>query len=172
MGLLTLLMAPLGWLLSGLPPLFHFLQVEKLTSVWTLIGIEFGIVFGFLMIVLANISSKSTTISTQITLIKSLHLSVFELLFVSLCAGFGEEILFRLFLQAWVSPLLAAIFFVAIHGYIQPKDWTTTKYGLMVLLFIIVISYALQPLGIWFCIAAHVSYDFTLFYYWSKLSSS
>lgn len=170
LGLLTLLMAPLGWILSGIPPISDFLQFDNITSVWSLIGVEFGFVFGFFMIVLTNIGSESTSISAQIATIKSLHLTVFELFFLSICAGFGEEILFRLALQEWIHPILAAVFFVAIHGYINPKDWSTTKYGIFVLFFIIVISYALEPLGIWFCIAAHVTYDFVLFYYWSKLA--
>lgn len=170
LGVLTLLMAPLGWLIVGMPSIASFLQLEKCSLTWTMIGSEFGFVFGFFMIVLTNIGSESTSISVQIATVKSLHLTVFELLFLSICAGFGEEILFRLALQEWLHPLIAAVFFVAIHGYINPKDWSTTKYGIFVLFFIIVISYALEPLGIWFCIAAHVTYDFVLFYYWSKLA--
>ena len=170
LGVLTLLMAPLGWLIVGTPSIASFLQLEKCSLTWTIIGSEFGFVFGFFMIVLTNIGSESTSISAQIATIKSLHLTVFELLFLSICAGFGEEILFRLALQEWLHPFIAAVFFVAIHGYINPKDWSTTKYGIFVLFFIIVISYALEPLGIWFCIAAHVTYDFVLFYYWSKLA--
>lgn len=170
LGVLTLLMAPLGWLIVGMPSIATFLQLGKHSLTWTMIGAEFGFVFGFFMIVLTNIGSESTSISAQIATIKSLHLTVFELFFLSICAGFGEEILFRLALQEWLHPLLAAVFFVAIHGYINPKDWSTTKYGIFVLFFIIAISYALEPLGIWFCIAAHVSYDFVLFYYWSKLA--
>jgi len=164
------MMAPLGWGLSGFPNLSTFLQLDNFTSVWSIIGLEFGFVVGFIMILLTNIGSESASISAQITIIQSLQLSLVELLFLSICAGFGEEILFRLFVQEWLHPLLAAVFFVAIHGYINPKDWSTTKYGLMVLLFIIVISYGLKPLGIWFCIAAHISYDFVLFYYWSKIA--
>lgn len=168
--MLTLMMAPLGWGLSGFPELSGFLQFNNITSVWSLIGIEFGFVIGFIMIVITNIGSESASISAQVSVIQSLHLSVIELLFLSFCAGFGEEILFRLFLQEWLHPLLASLFFVAIHGYINPKDWSTTKYGLLVLLFIISISYALKPLGIWFCISAHIAYDFVLFYYWSKIA--
>lgn len=170
MGVLTLMMAPLGWGLSGFPEISEFLQFKNISSAWTLIGLEFGFVVAFIMILLTNIGSESASISAQITIIQSLQLSLVELLFLSICAGFGEEILFRLFVQEWLHPILAAVFFVAIHGYINPKDWSTTKYGLMVLLFIIVISYGLKPLGIWFCIAAHISYDFVLFYYWSKIA--
>lgn len=170
LGVLTLLMALLGWLIVGMPSFASFLQLGKYSLTWTMIGAEFGFVFGFFMIVLTNIGSESTSISAQISTIKSLHFTVFELMFLSICAGFGEEILFRLALQEWLHPLIAAVFFVTIHGYINPKDWSTTKYGICVLFFIIVISYALEPLGIWFCIAAHITYDFVLFYYWSKLA--
>jgi membrane protease YdiL (CAAX protease family) len=97
-----------------------------------------------------------------------MNLNLFDILFLSLCAGFGEELLFRAGLQLWVQPLIGSVFFVAIHGYLNPKDWDTSKFGLLVLVFIIGVSYGFEWYGLWFSMVAHASYDFVLFYYWSK----
>lgn len=169
MGFATLLMAPLGWLLCGMPPVWNFLQSERIWSTWTAIGVEFGIFTGILMLILTNTETARKSFSVQHQLIKSLRLHVIDILFLSLCAGFGEEILFRIAVQQWLHPILASIAFVAIHGYILPNDWDMTKYGILVCLFITVLSYAVSgEQGLWFCIAAHASYDFVLFHFWGK----
>lgn len=169
MGFVTLLMAPLGWLLCGMPEISHFLQLEKIASIWTGIGIEYGMVFGIFMLIMTNTEEARKSFSGQHQLIRDMHLSIVDILFLSLCAGFGEEILFRVAVQQWLHPVLASVAFVAIHGYINPKDWDTTKYGLLVCLFILVLSFAISgQQGLWFCIAAHASYDFVLFYFWGR----
>lgn len=169
MGFATLLMAPLGWVLCGMPPVLDFLQVDQIGSTWTAIGVEFGVFFAVLMLIFTNTETARKSFSVQHQLIKSLRLNVVDILFLSLCAGFGEEILFRVAVQQWLHPVLASLAFVAIHGYILPNDWDTTKYGILVWLFILVLSYAISgEQGLWFCIAAHASYDFVLFYFWGK----
>lgn len=169
LGFATLLMAPLGWLLCGMPDISEFLQLDQITSIWTGIGIEYGIAFGILMLILTNTETARKSFSVQHQLIKSLRLNIVDILFLSLCAGFGEEILFRIAIQQWLHPILASLAFVAIHGYINPRDLDTTKYGLLVCLFILVLSYAISSeQGLWFCIAAHASYDFVLFYFWGR----
>jgi uncharacterized protein len=167
MGLLTLLMVPLAWLLQGMPSPPAFFRFDELLSVWTLIGIEFGLFFGAIMLLATSVESAKVSFRHQIQLIRSFRLHFLDCVFLSLCAGLGEEFLFRIALQEWLHPLLAAILFVAIHGYIHPTEWEVTKYGLLVLVFIVILSYAVNVQGIWFCIAAHASYDFLLFRYWS-----
>nr|WP_294858713.1 CPBP family intramembrane glutamic endopeptidase [uncultured Fluviicola sp.] len=169
LGFATLLMAPLGWLLCGMPEISDFLQLDHIANVWTGIGIEYGIAFGILMLIFTNTETARKSFSVQHQLIRSLRLNIVDILFLSLCAGFGEEILFRIAVQQWLHPVLASIAFVAIHGYINPRDLDTTKYGLLVCLFILVLSYAISgEQGLWFCIAAHASYDFVLFYFWGR----
>lgn len=171
MGLLTLIMVPLAWLLQGMPPLNDFFRTNTFFSGWTLIGIEFGLLFGAVMLVATSAESAKVSFRHQIQLIRSFRLSILDCLFLSLCAGLGEEFLFRIALQEWVHPLLASLIFVAIHGYINPRDWEVTKYGLLILCFIIALSYAVYEQGIWFCIAAHAAYDFVLFFHWSRQRS-
>jgi uncharacterized protein len=168
MGLVTLLMVPLAWLLQQMPPLPEFFRFDELFSAWTLIGIEFGLLFGAIMLIATSAESAKISFRHQIQLIRSFRLNFVDCIFLSLCAGIGEEFLFRVALQEWLHPLLAAVVFVAIHGYIHPKDWEVTKYGLLVLVFIVILSYAINVQGVWFCIAAHAAYDFLLFWYWSR----
>lgn len=169
MGFVTLLMAPLGWLLCGMPEISSFLQLDRIPTIWTGIGIEYGVAFGIFMLIVTNTEKARRSFSVQHQLIRSMRLNIFDILFLSLCAGFGEEILFRVAVQQWLHPVLASVVFVAIHGYINPKDMDTTKYGLLVCLFILVLSYAISgEQGLWFCIAAHASYDFVLFYFWGR----
>lgn len=173
LGFVTLLMAPLGWLLCGMPEISDFLQLEQLPGIWTGIGVEYGITFGIFMLILTNTETARKSFSVQHQLIRSMQLNIADILFLSLCAGFGEEILFRIAVQQWLHPVLASIAFVAIHGYINPKDWETTKYGLLVCLFILVLSYAISgEQGLWFCIATHASYDFVLFHFWGRAQGS
>lgn len=171
LGLLTLLMVPLAWLLQWMPPLKDFFRPDELLNTWTLIGAEFGIVFGIVMLIATSTETARVNFNYQIQLIRSLRLTIWDCLFLSFCAGIGEEFLFRIALQEWVHPIPSAIIFVAIHGYIRPKNWDITKYGLLVLIFILALSYAISVQGLGFCIAAHAAYDFVLFYSWSNYKS-
>jgi membrane protease YdiL (CAAX protease family) len=172
LGLATLAMGPAGWIVAGMPSLESFLQWNTFQFAWMIIGLEFGIVFGFFMLLITSSEKAQFKFSSQINLLKSLRLTFFDILFLSLCAGFGEELLFRVGLQTYVHPILASLIFVAIHGYLLPNDWDTTKYGLLIFLFIVVLSFAVSnEQGLWFCIAAHSAYDFVLFYHWSKQPS-
>lgn len=169
LGVATLLMAPLGWFLCGMPEIGKFLQLEHILTAWTGIGIEYGVAFGIFMLIVTNTETAKKSFSVQHQLIRSMRLNIFDILFLSLCAGFGEEILFRVAIQQWLHPVLASVAFVAIHGYINPWDLETTRYGLLVSLFILVLSFAISgEQGLWFCIAAHASYDFVLFYFWGR----
>ena len=62
-----------------------------------------------------------------------------DALFISFCAGFGEEILFRTGMQHYLGILITSIFFVAIHGYLNPFNWRYSLYGLIVLPFILLL---------------------------------
>lgn len=173
MGLFTLLMAPAGWLLNGMKPIQEFLQVDRFNETWFLIGIEYGLLMGIFMIILTNTAEAQKAFSQQFRLIKAMNLNLFDMLFISCCAGFGEELLFRVGVQTYLHPILATLFFVAIHGYLLPNDWQVTKYGLLISLFILSLAYALDNVqGLWFGISAHAAYDFALFYHWSKTAKA
>ena len=178
-----MLMIPVAWGLEALfqwklPPVVEFFRLDELFTSWTLIGIEFGLLAGAVMLILTSADSSKESFGHQIRLIRSFKLTVVDALFLSLCAGLGEEMLFRVALQDWLHywvgdfyAILGSIIFVAIHGYINPRDWDTTKFGLVLLLFVLALSYAVDVQGLWFCIAAHASYDFLLLIWWSRYKS-
>lgn len=167
LGLLTLLMVPIAWLILRLPSLPGFFHFEEFSETWWLEGIAFGSCFAVIMLKLLETETADKSFERQIGLIKSMDLKLPDCIFLGLCAGIGEEFLFRLAAQEYLNPTLAAVIFVAIHGYLDPRDWDTTKYGLVVLVFILALSYSLQIAGIWFCIAAHAAYDVVLLHAWS-----
>ena len=97
-----------------------------------------------------------------------MNLKVRHGLFLSFCAAVGEELLFRAGLQSFLGPFLCSIVFVALHGYLNPFNLRFSVYGLIVLPFILLISYGMEPFGLLFCIAAHFSYDAILFTFMIK----
>ena len=97
-------------------------------------------------------------------IIRSMNLTYLDALFISFCAGFGEEILFRVGIQQYLGVVITSVFFVAIHGYLNPFNWRFSMYGLIVLPFILLLSYGYGYFGLWFAISAHFSYDAVLLF--------
>ncbi len=92
-----------------------------------------------------------------------MNLSVFDAIFLSLCAGIGEELLFRGGMQFYLGPCLTSIIFVALHGYLNPFNWKQSLYGIVVLPLSFILGYGYEWYGLWFSIAVHFSYDLILF---------
>ena len=82
--------------------------------------------------------------------------------FVSLCAGAGEELLFRGALQAWLGIPLTSLLFVALHGYLDPRDWRISSYGLYLTAAMIGLGYMAAHLGLLGPIIAHTIIDIVL----------
>ena len=96
-------------------------------------------------------------------IVRSMNLNVGDAIFLSFCAGFGEELLFRSGVQYYLGIVLTSVIFVAIHGYLNPKNWRYSMYGLIVLPFILLLSMGFETFGLWFAISAHFAYDAVLF---------
>lgn len=171
LGLLTLLMAPLGWVVAAFPDWRIFLEIDHLRLEPILLGLSFGGSIGYCVYLYSEIDENAPLIHDQLQLVQSLRLSILDCIFLAFCAGFGEELLFRAGVQHWIGPWITSVLFVAIHGYIHPKKWHVTKYGLMVLGFILLISLGKAQFGLWFCIAGHFAYDFVLFDLWRTSTS-
>jgi hypothetical protein len=167
MGLATLLLFPIPTLLVfnyyEKLPLLTLFEFKSFFSGYTLMGFEFGVIYAFLAILLMRASVFDTLSDRIEPIVRAMKLNLFEIIFLSFCAGFGEEILFRVGVQHYLGIWLTSILFIAIHGYFHPLNWRKSLYGLILLPFILIIAYAYQPFGLWFCIAAHFSYDLVLF---------
>lgn len=167
MGLVTLLIFPIPTFIV-LPWLYgisinSIFQWENLTVFKVGIGIELGAIYAFLALLFMQAPVFETMPNRVEKIVKDMRLTIWDCVFLSLCAGIGEELLFRSGVQYYLGPLITAIFFVAIHGYLNPFNWKMSLYGLIVLPFILMISYGFITFGLWFAIAAHFAYDLVLF---------
>ncbi len=169
LGIITLVVFPLPalwalWFFKDLSP-WEVLAFDSFFKWPTLAGLAWGVLFAFTSMKFLHNKWFDQELQKQTELISNLNLNVFDKVFLSICAGFGEEILFRSGIQTWGGIWITSIFFIAIHGYLNPKKPRLSLYGLLLIPFILSLGYALEPLGIWFCIAAHFAYDLVLFLY-------
>lgn len=167
LGFITLLVFPIPafvglFILEEITPSQLF-QFERLSVFNVVIGLQLGIVYAFLALLFMQAPVFDKLPNRIERLIKDMKLTVFDCIFLSLCAGVGEEFLFRSGIQFYLGVLITSVFFVAIHGYLNPMNWRMSLYGLIVLPFIVLLGFGLSEFGIWFCIAAHFSYDLVLF---------
>ncbi len=168
LGLFTILVFPLlGWLITQFYFQVPFLSIFKTKSSYWL-EIPLGAIYGFTtaMIGWAIIQSPQLKpVQKKYTsLINSLQLKIPQIIFLSLCAGIGEEILFRGAIQPIFGVWLTAIFFVAIHGYLNPTDWRISLYGGFMTITIAGIGFMAINFGLIASITAHTFIDVVLFY--------
>lgn len=103
-------------------------------------------------------------------LIREFNLSPWQIVYISLCAGIGEEILFRGVIQPYLGIWITAVLFVAIHGYLNPFDTRLFFYGVYMTLVIALIGYFSDQIGLYSAMAAHTAIDIVLLYQMSRLS--
>lgn len=174
LGLLTLVGFPIaGFLLLYFfdPQQNYIAFAFESTYHWTtevLIGLFAGGIMGLFAQWFVELPFIQSSTSKYERLFKSLKLNLPEIIFLSLAAGIGEELLFRVGVQHFLGVEITAILFVAIHGYLNPNDWKISIYGLILTLFIIALGYFRIYIGITSAITAHAFYDFILFYFYLK----
>lgn len=167
MGCVTLFVFPIPtflvlYFVEGIVP-FDIFQFDAPLAFPLVLGILFGVFYAFLASIFMRSSVFDPLPNRVENMVRRMNLSVWDCVFLSVCAGVGEELLFRSGVQFYLGPWITSVFFVAIHGYLNPMNWRMSLYGVIVLPFIIVISFALEEFGLWFCIGAHFSYDLVLF---------
>ncbi|NQY66403.1 MAG: CPBP family intramembrane metalloprotease [Flavobacteriales bacterium] len=168
LGIVTLIVFPLlGW------PLLYFFQEKDITSIfnsdspWFLelgIGLSYGLVTSIVAWQIIQINYLNDVRTFFSNLIQQFNLSIPEILFISFCAGFGEEILFRAEVQPLLGIWLTSIIFIAIHGYLNPKNKPLCVYGIYTCFVIAGIGYLYQSYGLISAIAAHFMIDVILLY--------
>lgn len=126
------------------------------------IGAGFGWISAWLgwRLVSTNLLADSRRFFTN--LIRPLKLSMMEIVFISLCAGVGEEILFRGAIQPYLGVWVTAVIFVAIHGYLNPGNWRLAIFGVFMTVVIAGIGYMARHLGLISAIIAHTAIDIYL----------
>lgn len=167
MGWVTLLLFPVPAFI-----VLHFFENKSLSDFLEFHSISFfsvimGCGVGFIYACIANLILKFPvfkTVPLRIDeLVKSMNLTFKDAIFLSLCAGIGEELLFRAGIQFYLGPVITSILFVAMHGYLNPLNWRQSLYGIVVLPLSFILGYGYEWYGLWFAIAVHSTYDFVLF---------
>lgn len=103
-------------------------------------------------------------------LMKKFTVSTPEIFLLSLCAGVGEELLFRGAIQPWIGIWPTAIIFIALHGYLNPKDRPMFIYGIVLLVVSAGFGYLLPFSGIYAAMSAHFWIDVVLMLYLKRNS--
>lgn len=167
LGLITLLGFPIPtfltlYFLEGISPnsVFDFKQAGFNEIA---LGFGLGIPYAILALQFMKLTVFDHLPNRIERMVSEMKLTFWECVFLSVCAGVGEELLFRSGVQFYLGPLITSILFVAVHGYLNPMNWRMSLYGIIVLPFIILLSYGFNQWGLWFAVSAHFSYDLILF---------
>ena len=133
-------------------------------------GLAAGIIFGVTAKWIVKQPFLSEVNTRYSSMIEDLKLNSSEIVFISLCAGVGEEVLFRGALQPWacshfglfVGILIVSIGFVAVHGYLNPKNWRLSIYGIYMTIAIFALGFMAELIGLWSAVVAHTVIDIYL----------
>ena len=175
MGLITLIGFPLlAW------PLLLFQHIEWATVLGfdieligsLLVMLAAGLFFGLLMIILTEIPYFDKALSHIKDRLSNFKLNSFFVVFLSIAAGFGEEVFFRGALQPLIGIYLTSAIFVAIHGYFSLKKMAVNLFGLLLFCFICCIGYVAEKYSLWHAMAAHFSYDLVLLFYYKRMQQN
>jgi membrane protease YdiL (CAAX protease family) len=136
-------------------------------SIELLVGLLYGLVTSFFAWRLIAHPYMAEIKTHYGGMIASIKMKPADIVFVSFCAGFGEEILFRGAIQPAWGVWITSVVFVALHGYLNPINLKVSIYGLYLLLVIAGIGYMNDYFGLTACDVAHTVIDVYLF---TKLS--
>ncbi len=163
----TLLLFPLlGWFILQFfePDALQLMFRGEISIIWQLLsGLMIGLGCGFIARFVVSRPFMENIETKYARMINQLNLNTGTIIFLSFCAGFGEELLFRGAIQPLLGIWITAIVFVAIHGYINPTNWRISIYGITMTLIIALLGWMTEIWGIWSAGAAHMAIDIVLF---------
>ncbi len=167
LGWVTLLIFPIPaftllYYMEGIS-LMEFLALDEARIIPIGYGLELGFVYALLGYVIMKAPFFDKVPVKVDHLVRRMNLKWYDGIFLSICAGVGEELLFRTGIQYYLGWLTTSILFVAMHGYLNPWNWRFSVYGLILLPFIFLLAIGMYSFGIWFSISAHFMYDAVLF---------
>ncbi len=82
-----------------------------------------------------------------------------DMAFISLGAGFSEELLFRGALQPLIGIWWSSLLFIALHGYFNPRSWRVTLYGVLMLAVSLGLGLLCRHAGLASAVTAHTVVD-------------
>lgn len=130
-----------------------------------------GILFGLLVIWMTELPYFENALSKYKSLLSNFKINRFYAVFLSFCAGFGEEVFFRGAVQPLLGIWITAVLFVGIHGYFSFKNGKVNVFAGALVFFIALLGWACQEYSIWHAVAGHFSYDLVLLMYYRRTNS-
>lgn len=170
----TIMLLALGTLLGfgglgiGLVPYVRDMEIDVFFAgeerIWVqvFVGILIGIVTAKASWQIVGLPIMSKTKIFFTGLIQPLKLSNSQIIFISICAGVGEELFFRGAIQPMLGIWITSILFVLLHGYLNPFNLPLTYYGIYMVLVIGVLGLMTEHLGILTAMIAHTLIDIIL----------
>ena len=129
-----------------------------------------GIAVGAHLLIASPLLNEVNT--SYARLLGRFRLTFSEILLISLCAGVGEEMLFRGAVQPFLGIPITSVLFVAIHGYLNPRDWRLSVYGIFMTAGIVLLGYLCQTRGLLSAIVGHTLIDVYLLLYMQHAAKS
>ncbi|MCM8534512.1 MAG: CPBP family intramembrane metalloprotease [Lentisphaeraceae bacterium] len=130
------------------------------------LGIVIGLLYGFSVAYASSLITEGPKLKEACRKytdkIHALNLSFPQCIFLSFCAGVGEELFFRVALQPQFGLWGTSILFVAIHGYLNPRSYIFV-YGLLLVFIVAGMGFLYIKFDFWSAAAAHFAYDLFLF---------
>ncbi len=174
MGLATLLLLPLLAL-----PILYFTDTPFIglfefgdSSIFSIIFfISAGIFFGLFIMWFGDLRFFENTLVEYGKMLSNLKINTWQAFFLSICAGVGEEILFRGAIQPILGIGLTAVIFVGSHHYLYNEKLTrknTAPFIVMVCFLLglgLLLGWIADEFTLWHAIAIHFSYDLVQFMY-------
>lgn len=127
------------------------------------IGVAYGLITALLALWVISRDFFKKEMKFYHSVISQLDLNFASIIFLSLCAGIGEEIFFRAGMQPLLGLWLTSVIFVLLHGYLNPYNWRISIYGIAMVFFIAGIGYLFREVGLISAMAAHTVLDIVLF---------
>lgn len=174
MGLATLLLLPLIAL-----PILYFADISFI-SIFDLrdsnpfsivFFISAGIFFGLFIMWFGDLPFFENTLVEYEKMMANFKINTWQAFFLSICAGVGEEILFRGAIQPILGIWLTAIIFVGSHHYLYNEKlnkYNTIPFVVMVSFLLglgVLLGWIAEEFTLWHAIAIHFSYDLVQFMY-------
>ena len=134
-------------------------------NVWIQVGV--GVAGGFLLSGITWLMGQWKYLD-DVNFDYTLRLGIFnfslqEILFLSFCAGVGEEIVFRGMIQPWLGILTTSFMIIALHGYMIYSSWPKIIFGLILFAVGTILGILGEYLGLLAAIVAHIIYDIVAF---------
>jgi hypothetical protein len=174
MGLATLLLLPLIAV-----PILYFTDTSFLSlfdfreaSLYSIpFFLSIGIILGLFIMWFGDLPFFDNTLVEYGSMIVNIKINATQAFFLSICAGVGEEILFRGAIQPILGIWLTAAIFVGSHHYLYSEKLNkknTTPFIIMVSFLLglgAFLGWIAEEFTLWHAMAVHFTYDLVQFMY-------